>query len=46
MQASLTPNHKAAIINEIVFNYLEGSEMEYKSVDLVVQMANADHYSM
>lgn len=44
-RAILTPkNDKAAVINETLLNSFEGAEMEYRSVDSVVQTDDAVHY--
>jgi len=44
-RAILTPkNDKAAVINETLLNSFEGAEMEYRSVDSVVQTHDAVHY--
>ena len=44
-RAILTPkNSKAAVINDTLLKSFEGAEMEYRSVDSVVQMDDAVHY--
>ncbi|XP_050063228.1 uncharacterized protein LOC126552553 [Aphis gossypii] len=44
-RAILTPkNDRAAVINEIILKSLEGTEMEYKSIDMVLKTDDAVHY--
>ena len=44
-RAILTPkNNMAAVINKIILDSFEGIEMEYKSVDSVIQSDDAVHY--
>ncbi|XP_050065323.1 uncharacterized protein LOC114130689 [Aphis gossypii] len=44
-RAILTPkNDRAAVINEIILKSLKGTEMEYKSIDMVLKTDDAVHY--